>query len=225
MYFDEVLMPMDKSVLHPDPAIIFPKPGEKDSVYLKNVIKNPRIIIGEYTIHHDFHDPTDFETENVLYLKPENDDKLIIGKYVSIASGVKFIMNGANHKMGSFATFPFPVVADNWGLDMQIEEAWDIEGDTVIGNDVWLGFESVIMPGIHVGDGAIIATRSLVTKDVPPFTIVGGVPARVIKKRFNDDTIEFLQKLKWWDWDVQKVKANVTALMNGDVEKLKKLLS
>ncbi len=216
--------PHNKNVNKPDPSIIFPKPGEKDSVYLQNVVKNPRIIVGEYTIHHDFHDPTDFETENVLYLKPENHDRLIIGKYCSIAFGTKFIMNGANHKLSSFTTFPFPVVADNWGLDMGREEAWDIEGDTVIGNDVWIGFESVIMPGVRIGDGSIIAARSLVTNDVPPFTVVGGMPARIIKKRFTDDIIKLLQELKWWDWDVQKVKANVNALMNGDVAALKKLL-
>lgn len=208
----------------PDPSIIFPRPGDKHSAYLQNVVRNPRIIIGEFTIHHDFNDPTDFETENVLYLNPENHDRLIIGKYVSIASGVKFAMNGANHKMSSFATFPFPVVAENWGLDVEREEAWDIEGDTVVGNDVWIGLESLIMPGVHIGDGAIVAARSLVTKDVPPFTVVGGAPARVIKKRFSDEVIGLLQALKWWDWDVQKVKANVKALTEGDYEALKKLL-
>jgi virginiamycin A acetyltransferase len=215
--------PVRKKVGKPDPAVTFPQPNNRHSVYLQNVVKNPRIIIGEFTIHHDFNDPTDFETENVLYLNAENHDKLIIGKYVSIASGVRFMMNGANHKMDSFATFPFPVVADNWGLGMERQDAWDIEGDTVIGNDVWLGYESIIMPGVHIGDGAIVAARSLVTKDVPPFTVVGGMPARAIKQRFSGDVIELLQKLKWWDWDVQKVKANVAALMSGDANVLKKL--
>jgi virginiamycin A acetyltransferase len=208
----------------PDKSKVFPKPGEKDSVYLQNVITNPRIIVGDFTIHHDFKDPTDFETENVLYLKPENHDKLIIGKYCSIASGTRFIMNGANHKMSSLTTFPFPVVAADWGLDMGREEAWDQEGDTVIGNDVWIGFEAIIMPGIHVGDGSVIAARSLVTKDVPPYTVVGGQPARVIKKRFSDDVVQLLQALKWWDWEPAKVKKYIPALMNGDVETLKKLL-
>lgn len=209
---------------NPDAAIVFPRPGDKTTVYLQNVIKNPNIIVGEYTIHHDFKDPTDFETENVLYHYPVVGDKLIIGKYCSIAFGVKFIMNGANHKMGSLTTYPFPVVAENWGLEQEVQEAWDIEGDTIIGNDVWIGFESVIMPGVHVGDGAVVAARSLVTKDVSPFTIVGGMPARVIKKRFSDDVIELLQALKWWDWDVKKVKANVKTLTEADIEALKKLL-
>jgi len=207
----------------PDPAKIFPRPDDKNTVYLQNVVKNPRIIIGEFTIHHDFNDPTDFETENVLYLKPENTDKLVIGKYVSIAYGTRFVMNGANHKMSSFTTFPFPVVAQDWGLDQSMQEVWDIVGDTVIGNDVWIGFEAVIMPGVHIGDGAIVAARSLVTKDVPPFTVVGGVPARIIKQRFSDDVIKLLQMLKWWDWDVKKVKENVDTLMSGDYTALKKL--
>ena len=209
---------------HPDPSKVFPKPGETDSVYLKNVITNPRIIVGEYTIHHDFKDPTDFETENVLYLRAENHDKLIIGKYCSIAFGTRFIMNGANHKLSSFATYPFPVVAEDWGLDMGREEAWDQEGDIVIGNDVWIGFESVIMPGIHIGDGAIVAARALVADNVPPYTIVGGMPARTIKKRFNDDVIKLMLELKWWDWDTEKIKANLPALTNGDYKALKKLL-
>lgn len=213
-----------KEKYFPDARVIFPKPGDKHSAYIQNVVKNPRIIIGDFTIHHDFNDPTDFETENVLYLNPENHDRLIIGKYVSIASGVRFIMNGANHKMDSFVTFPFPVVAHNWGLDMERQEAWDIEGDTIIGNDVWLGYESIIMPGVHIGDGAIVAARSLVTKDVPPYTIVGGSPARIIKKRFDDEAITLLQRLQWWDWDVQKVRANIKPLMSGHIEELKKLL-
>jgi virginiamycin A acetyltransferase len=217
--------PSSKPSPHPDPSVIFPKRGgDTHTAYLQNVVKNPRIIVGEYTIHHDFKDSTDFEQENVLYLNPENSDKLIIGKYTSIACGVKFIMNGANHSLKSFATFPFPVVAENWGLDQERQEAWDIEGDTVIGNDVWIGFESVIMPGVHIGDGAIIATRALVADDVPPYTIVGGTPARMIKKRFSEETIKLLLKLKWWDWDAQKVKANVPALESGDVKELKKLL-
>ena len=133
-------------------------------------------------------------------------------------------MNGANHKLSSFATYPFPVVAEDWGLDMGREEAWDQEGDIVIGNDVWIGFESVIMPGIHIGDGAIVAARALVADNVPPYTIVGGMPARTIKKRFNDDVIKLMLELKWWDWDTEKIKANLPALTNGDYKALKKLL-
>jgi virginiamycin A acetyltransferase len=209
----------------PDPAVIFPKRGgDRHTAYLQNVVKNPRIIVGDFTIHHDFNDPTDFEQENVLYLNPENKDRLIIGKYVSIACRVRFIMNGANHKMDSFTTFPFPVVAENWGLPHTREQAWDIEGDTVIGNDVWLGYESIIMPGVHIGDGAIVATRALVTADVPPYTVVGGIPAKKLKKRFPDEVIAMLQQLKWWDWPAARVKANVDALMSGDVKQLKKLL-
>lgn len=206
----------------PDPGVIYPRPGDKLTVYLKNVIKNPNIIVGDYTIHHDFKDPEDFETENVLYHYPVNKDKLIIGKYCSIACGARFIMNGGNHALGSFTTYPFPIMTD-WGFDKEPEKAWDNHGDIVIGNDVWIGYEAAIYAGITVGDGAIIATRALVTDDVPPYAIVGGMPARIIRKRFSDDTIELLERLMWWDWDVKKVKANVDALMSGDVKQLKKL--
>ncbi|OGO19422.1 MAG: acetyltransferase [Chloroflexi bacterium RBG_16_50_11] len=207
----------------PDPSKIYPRTGDKTTVYLKNVIKNPRIIVGDFTIHHDFNDPTDFATENVLYHYPVNKDKLIIGKYSSIACGAKFIMNGANHKLASFTTYPFPVVSEDWDLKQEASEAWDNKGDIVIGNDVWIGFEALILAGVHIGDGAIIAARSLVTKDVPPFTIVGGMPARIIKKRFNDEVISLLQKLKWWDWDIEKIKANLPAICGGNLEVLKKL--
>ncbi len=209
----------------PDPLKVYPRTGDKTTVYLKNVIKNPRIIVGDFTIHHDFADPTDFETENVLYHYPVNKDKLIVGKFSSIACGAKFIMNGANHKLGSFTTYPFPVVSEDWDLKQEASEAWDNKGDVVIGNDVWIGFEALILAGVHIGDGAIIAARSLVTKDVPPYTIVGGSPARVIKKRFNDEVIGVLQKLKWWDWDIKKIKENIPALCDGDLKALKKLAS
>jgi len=215
---------MKKDSTGPDPSKLYPRPGDKSSVYLKNVIKNPDIIVGDFTIHHDFNDPTDFETENVLYHYSVNRDRLIIGKYTSIAHGTKFLMNGGNHTLRSFSTFPFPVVADDWRLDMEVQEAWDNHGDIVIGNDVWIGYEAAIYAGVTVGDGAIIATRALVTKDVPPYTIVGGVPARVIRKRFKDEVIKLLQQLKWWDWDAQKVRENIKALTGGDYTALKKLL-
>jgi len=209
--------------LKTSPDKIYPRTGDKTICYLKKVIKNPSIIVGDYTIHHDTDDPTDFEIENVLYHYPINKDKLIIGKFCSIACGVKFIMNGANHKMVSFNTYPFPVVGEEWGLGQEISEAWDNKGDIVIGNDVWIGFEALILAGVKIGDGAIIAARSLVNTDVPPFTIVGGMPARVIRKRFDDRVIELLQEIKWWDWDIKEIKENLPALCDGDYEALKKL--
>jgi virginiamycin A acetyltransferase len=207
----------------PDPNKIYPRTGDKTICYLKNVIKNPNIIVGDFTIHHDFKDPTKFEKDNVLYHYPVNKDKLIIGKFCSIASGAKFIMNGANHKMESFNTYSFPVFSEEWDSRQIVSEAWDNKGDIVIGNDVWIGFEALILAGVHIGDGAIIAARSVVNKDVPAFTIVGGTPARVIKKRFDDEVIEILQEIKWWNWDIQKIKENMPALCDGDFKALKRL--
>ena len=145
-------------------------------------------------MYNDFvNDPVDFQKNNVLYHYPINHDKLIIGKFCSIACGARFLFNSANHSMTSLATYPFPIFFEEWGLDVShITEAWDNKGDIVIGSDVWIGYEAVIFAGVTIGDGAIIGTRAVVTKDVPPYTIVGGVPAKPIRKRFSDETISAL---------------------------------
>ena len=173
---------------------IYPRPHDKQIVYLKNVITRDNIIVGDYTIYNDFvNDPVDFEKNNVLYQYPINNDKLIIGKFCSIACGAKFMFTSGNHSLQSLSTYTFPIFFDEWKLDKKdIKSAWDNKGDIIIGNDVWIGYEAVIMPGVKIGDGAIIATRAVVTKDVPPYTIVGGVPARPIKKRFDDKQNIFL---------------------------------
>lgn len=159
---------------------IYPRSKDKETVYLQNVITNPNIIVGDYTIYNDFvREPRDFEKNNVLYQYPVNKDKLIIGKFCSIACGAKFIFNSANHTLSSLSTYPFPIFFEEWGLDVRnITKAWDNKGNIVIGNDVWIGYEAVILSGVTIGDGAIIGTRAVVTKDVPPYTIVGGVPHR-----------------------------------------------
>lgn len=201
---------------------IYPRTGDKETVYLKSVITKPNILVGEYTMYNDFvNDPTQFENNNVLYHYPINNDKLIIGKYCSIACGAKFMFTSGNHKMSSLSTYPFPLFFEEWDLDKNnITDAWDNEGDIIIGNDVWIGYESVIMQGIHIGDGAIIATRAVVTKDVPPYTIVGGVPAKEIKKRFSEEIIKKLIKIKWWNWTENKIKMNLHHILKGDVDKL-----
>ena len=185
---------------------IYPRSGDKETVYLKNVISNPNIIVGDYTMYHDsINDPKDFETNNVLYQYPINRDKLKIGKFCSIACGTKFLFNSANHALDSLSTFPFPLFFEEWNLEKEkVTEAWDNRGDIVIGNDVWIGYEAVILSGVTIGDGAIIGTRAVVTKDVPPYTIVGGVPAKSIRKRFDEKVIEALLKIKWWDWTEEK---------------------
>ncbi|MBE6034068.1 MAG: CatB-related O-acetyltransferase [Clostridiales bacterium] len=201
---------------------IYPRTGDIQTIYLKSVITNPNIKIGEYTMYNDFvNDPIEFEKNNVLYHYPINHDKLIIGKYCSIACGAKFIFTSANHTLKSLSTYPFPLFWEEYGLNkMDVTQAWDNKGDIIIGNDVWIGYEAVIMPGIHIGNGAIIGTRAVVTKDVEPYTIVGGVPAKPIKKRFNDEIIEKLQSISWWDWDKEKVREKLNDIMFGNIEKL-----
>lgn len=202
---------------------IYPRSGEKKTVYLKNVISNPNIIVGDYTMYHDtIHDPKEFETNNVLYQYPINRDKLKIGKFCSIACGTKFLINSANHALDSLSTYPFPLFFEEWNLEKEkVTDAWDNRGDIVIGNDVWIGYEAVILSGVTIGDGAIIGTRAVVTKDVPPYTIVGGVPAKPIRKRFDEKVIEELLKIKWWDWTEEKIARNIENIKNGCIERLK----
>ena len=197
---------------------IYPRPHDNQTVYLKNVITDPNIEVGDYTIYNDFvHDPCDFEKNNVLYHYPINGDNLKIGKFCSIACGAKFLFTSGNHSMTSLSTYTFPLFFDEWELDVKnIRDAWDNKGDTVIGNDVWIGFEAVILAGVHIGDGAIIGARAVVTKDVPAYTIVGGVPAREIRKRFDTDTIDRLLRLQWWDWPVEKIRENIPHITNGE---------
>ena len=201
---------------------IYPRPHDKQIVYLKNVIKNPNIIVGDYTIYNDFvNDPQDFEKNNVLYQYPVNGDKLIIGKFCSIACGAKFLFTSANHSLKSLSIYTFPIFFDEWDIDSKnITSAWDNKGDTVIGNDVWIGYDAIIMPGVKIGDGAIIGTRAVVTKDIPPYTIVGGVPAKPIRKRFDDKTIEKLLSIKWWNWDKEKIKQNIQSIQSGNINDL-----
>lgn len=200
--------------------IIYPR-RDRETVYLKNVVTDPRIFVGDYTFYNDFvQDPAQFQTNNVLYHYPVNPERLIIGKYCSIACGVKFLFTSANHAMQSLSTYPFPIFANHWGLDWaNVASAWDNKGDIVVGNDVWIGYEAVLLQGVTIGDGAIIGARAVVTKDVEPYTIVGGVPAKEIKRRFPPETIAALLALRWWDWPPETVRANLPELMSGNIEK------
>lgn len=202
---------------------IYPRTGDAETVYLKQVITNPNIEIGDYTMYNDFaHDPRDFQKNNVLYHYPVNHDRLLIGKFCSIACGAKFIFTSANHSLKSLSTYPFPIFFEEWGGNVaNITDAWDNKGDIVIGNDVWIGYEAVILAGVTIGDGAIIGTRAVVTKNIPPYTIVGGVPAKPIRKRFDDMIIAKLLKLKWWDWPEERIKANMEIIQSGRIDELK----
>jgi virginiamycin A acetyltransferase len=204
---------------YPNPNTVYPIEGVTRTVYLKNIITNPQIIVGDYTYYDDPEDVYNFE-KNVLYLFEFIGDKLIIGKFCQIATGVRFIMNGSNHAMNGVSTYPFKVFGGEWNkarLDVQTK------GNTVIGNDVWIGNSATIMQGIKIGDGAIIGTNSLVTKDVEPYTIVGGNPAKELRKRFDEETIQFLLGLKWWDWDAQKITNNLEVITNGKIDELKRI--
>ena len=198
---------------------LYPRTGDGQIVYLKDAVTVPNIEIGEYTIYNDFvNDPRDFQKNNVLYHYPVNGDRLKIGKFCSIACGAKFLFTSGNHSLSSLSTYTFPVFYEEWGLDgKNIRSAWDNKGDIVIGNDVWIGYEAVILSGVTIGDGAVIGTRAVVTKDVPPYTIVGGVPAKLIRRRFDDRTVEALEALRWWDWDEDKIRRSIYAIQSGDL--------
>lgn len=204
---------------------IYPRTSDNQTVYLKNVVTNANIEIGDYTMYNDFvQDPLDFEKNNVLYHYPINKDKLKIGKFCSIACGAKFLFTSANHKMRSLSTYPFPIFFEEWGLDVKnICDAWDNKGDIVIGNDVWIGYEAVILSGVTIGDGAIIGSRAVVTKDVEPYTIVGGVPAKSIRKRFDDKTILKLENISWWNWDEKQIRKGIQAIQSGNIIELEEI--
>lgn len=204
---------------------IYLRSGDTQTVYLKSVITRPNIEVGDFTIYHDFvNDPREFEKNNVLYHYPINHDRLIIGKFCSIACGAKFIFNCANHTLKSLSTYTFPLFFEEWDLPKsEVATAWDNKGDIVIGNDVWIGYDAVIMAGVTIGDGAIIATRAVVTKDVEPYSIVGGIPAKEIRKRFSSDIVARLQKLQWWNWDSNKIRNSISAIQAGDIDSLESL--
>ena len=205
------------------PQKIYPRSRDRETVYLKGVVSNPNIIIGDYTMYNDFaREPKDFEKHDVLHQCPVAQGRLMIGKFCSIACAAKFLFNSANHRLSSLSTYPFPIFFEEWDLDVKdITKAWDNKGDIVIGNDVWIGYEAVVLAGVTIGDGAIIGARAVVTKDVPPYTIVGGVPARPIRKRFTQETIDFLLKIKWWNWPEERIRQHITEIQSGNVENLR----
>lgn len=206
----------------PNPNKLYPRSKDFQAIYLKNAITRNNIKIGDFTIYNDFcDDPRDFEKNNVLYQYPINNDRLIIGKFCSIACKAKFLMTSGNHALKSLSTYTFPIFYEEWDLDISdIKDAWDNKGDIEIGNDVWVGYDALIMSGVKIGDGAIVGARSVVTKDVPPYAIVGGTPAKIIKKRFSDDTILKLLKIKWWDWPYEKIQLNIQHIQSGNIDKL-----
>lgn len=204
----------------PDPKNPHPMAGFPQVCFIKNTVANPNIVIGDFTYYDDPEDSEHFE-RNVLYHYPFIGDKLIIGKFCAIARGVKFIMNGANHKISGFSTYPFSIFGESWKrVTPQLSEL-PYKGDTVVGNDVWLGYDSLIMPGIHIGDGAIIAASSVMTRDVPPYGVVGGNPAKEIRKRFAPDMVAALLEIAWWNWEIEKITRNLEIIIGADIEALR----
>ena len=199
----------------PDPNIIYPIPGYKKEIYVKPTISNPNIIVGDFTYIAD----SDFES-HVTHHYEWNGDKLIIGQFCQIAAGVEFVMNGANHQMNAVSTFPFYTL-EGWSMNPPEPVDLPLKGDTVIGNDVWIGQNAVILPGVHIGDGAIIGANSVVGSDIDPYTIVVGNPARVLRKRFDDELISYLLKLRWWDKSIEEIENLMPILSCGDLKKVK----
>lgn len=200
----------------PNPNEVFPVANCKSVTYIKPTLKNPNIIVGDFTYFSD----ENFES-HVLHHYDFNGDKLIIGKFCQIASGVKFIMNGSNHQMNAVSTFPF-YIFKGWQQDVPSLADLPLKGDTVVGNDVWIGQNATILPGVHIGDGAIIGMNSTVGSDVPPYTIVAGNPAKEIRKRFDDELIGLMLKLEWWNKPVEEINTLIPLLSNSDLQAVKR---
>ncbi|TKD43412.1 Vat family streptogramin A O-acetyltransferase [Azotobacter chroococcum] len=205
----------------PSPENKHPMEGFPQVCFIKNTVQSPNIIVGDYTYYDDPNGSENFEC-NVLYHFPFIGDKLIIGKFCSIAQGVKFIMNGANHKMSGISTYPFQIFGNGWEKAMPKSGELPYKGDTIIGHDVWIGYDTLIMPGVKIGNGAIISSRSVVVSDVPAYTIVGGNPAKPIRQRFELDTVATLESIAWWDWPIEKVTQHLELIVSGDIEALRR---
>jgi virginiamycin A acetyltransferase len=206
----------------PDPTVLRPRPDLERVVFLKPLVTSPRIQVGEYTYFDDPDDATGFETRNVLYAY--GPERLVIGRYCAIAAGTRFIMAGADHLMTGVSTFPFTLFGDDWAeRTLDLLTGMPSRGDTVVGNDVWFGYGATVMPGVHVGDGAVVAARAVVTADVPPYAIVGGNPARVIRRRFADADVDRLLRAAWWDWPVELVTEHARTIMAGTPAEIERI--
>lgn len=209
-------------MLGADKNKIIPNKNIPSVCYIKNVIKNPNIIVGDYTYYDDKNGAEKFESR-VTHHYDFVGDKLIIGKFCQIASGVEFVMNGANHKMTAITTYPFNIFGNGWEKVTPSLDELPLRGDTVIGNDVWIGQNVTIMPGVHIGDGAIIGANSVVAKDIPAYHIAVGNPCQIKRKRFDDELIAYLEKIQWWNWSEEKIFNNLAILCGNDPEKIKSI--
>lgn len=203
----------------PNPNIINPIADFKNIIYVKPTIKNPNITVGDFT----YFGEEDFES-HVTHHYDFNGDKLIIGKFCQIAAGVNFVMNGANHQMNAASTYPF-YIFEGWDQKAPPLSELPLKGDTVIGNDVWIGQNATILPGVHIGDGAIIGMDSVVAKDIAPYSVAVGNPAKEIRKRFDDELIQLMLKLKWWDMEIDAINKLIPVLTDGNLERVKRKIT
>jgi virginiamycin A acetyltransferase len=213
---------MESNKAHgPNPTDKYPIKGNNVVQFIKNTTTRTNIIVGDYS-YYDARNGESFE-DQVLYHYEFFGDRLVIGKFCAIAPGVTFIMDGANHRMDGFSTYPFHIFGEGWEKHTPTLNQLPFKGDTIIGNDFWVGMDTVIMPGINIGDGAIVAAKSVITKDVEPYTIVGGNPAQKIKERFPEQIINKLLEIRWWDLNIEIISDHIDEIVNGEIEKLEKL--
>ncbi|MGW7067306.1 CatB-related O-acetyltransferase [Streptomyces sp. NPDC054855] len=204
-----------------DPTVLHPFPDQPRVVLLKPLVKSPLIEVGEFSYYDDPDDATAFETRNVLYhYGPE---KLRIGKFCAFGTGVRFIMNGANHRMDGPSTFPFPIMGGSWSEHFDLISGLPGRGDTVVGNDVWFGYGVMVMPGVKIGHGAVIASGSVVVDDVPDYGVVGGNPAKLIRTRYSESEVERLLSVAWWDWPAEHLTEHVRTVMSGSIDELERV--
>ena len=201
--------------MKPDPNKKYPIPGYEKEIYVKPTLSNPNILVGDFTYIAD----SEFES-HVTHFYPWSRDRLIIGKFCQIASGVEFMMNDANHQMNAVSSFPFYTL-EGWEMETPPASDMPYKGDTVIGNDVWIGQNAVILPGVKIGDGAIIGANSVVGSNVGCYSIVAGNPAKEIRKRFDEELIGLLLQFRWWDKETAEINRLIPLLTCGDLKKVK----
>jgi virginiamycin A acetyltransferase len=202
----------------PDPGRVHPVEGTERVVFLKPIVRDPKVEVGEYTYYDDFDDPLAFERDAVLYAY--GPERLIIGRFCAIASGVRFILPGANHADLGPSTFPFGIFGEPWADTMDLVMGASSRGDTVVGNDVWLGYQALVLPGVTIGDGAVVAAASVVASDVAPYAVVAGNPARVVRRRYDDEDVARLLRAAWWHWPIELVTEHARTIMAGDPARL-----
>ncbi|MEC5344245.1 CatB-related O-acetyltransferase [Brenneria populi] len=212
----------------PSPDVMHPIPNFPEILFLKNVIKTKNIIVGDYTYCNDPLGPEGYVDRHILHHYSFIGDRLIIGKFCSLARDIRFIMNGGNHNMKGFSTYPFQMFKEGWeefdmylnGISLDIPVDLPLRGDINVGNDVWIGYGATILSGVTIGDGAVIGAKSVVTRDIPPYAIAAGNPARVIRKRFDEKTIEILEDVLWWDWPIESINKAMRFILDGDINAL-----